>query len=227
MGAVLERLLAETARLRKERSSLFHALVAHQRSTPGSEINRANSSISGLWHTPDGLVRLVQQGSDVFGEFQHGGNEWVGDIIGRIVEDRVVYRWAWKDGSLKGVGFWRINEERLHGPYWFESESCSYEESLSHPDRLFTADSSAQDEFNLSRFIEPSPPGSPRVDLTNTELAVARLICVGTPNKMIAAQLGVSVKTVQAYRARAMAKLGVSSLGELSAAMIRAGLRQP
>lgn len=50
------------------------------------------------------------------------------------------------------------------------------------------------------------PPG-----LSGREERVLRLIAVGYVNKEVAAQLGVSVKTVETYKLRAMEKLGLTS----------------
>jgi DNA-binding NarL/FixJ family response regulator len=49
----------------------------------------------------------------------------------------------------------------------------------------------------------------PLVDLSDRESAVLRLIAAGYSNKEIAAQLSLSVKTVEAHKANAMRKLGL------------------
>jgi hypothetical protein len=130
--ATLSRLIAETQRLRSERASLFSALCRQSEQVqPSAGVVDRNATLSGLWHTPDGLVRIAQEGSELFGEYQHGTDEWVGDLVGKLIDQKhVIYRWSWKDGSIKGVGFWRIHDERLEGPYWYDSECCSYEEAL-------------------------------------------------------------------------------------------------
>jgi DNA-binding NarL/FixJ family response regulator len=48
-------------------------------------------------------------------------------------------------------------------------------------------------------------------DLSERENAVLRLIAQGYTNKEIASQLGLSVKTVETYKARSMEKLGLRS----------------
>lgn len=48
-------------------------------------------------------------------------------------------------------------------------------------------------------------------DLSERETAVLRFIAQGYTNKEIAAQLGLSVKTVETYKARSMEKLGLRS----------------
>ncbi|HEX5273168.1 MAG TPA: response regulator transcription factor [Gemmataceae bacterium] len=56
------------------------------------------------------------------------------------------------------------------------------------------------------------PEGS---DLTDREAEVVRLIASGHGNKEIAAQLGLSVKTVETYKARSLEKLGLKSRADL------------
>ncbi len=52
-------------------------------------------------------------------------------------------------------------------------------------------------------------------DLSEREEEVARLIAQGYSNKEIAAQLSVSVKTVETYKARSLEKLGFRSRTDL------------
>jgi DNA-binding NarL/FixJ family response regulator len=52
-------------------------------------------------------------------------------------------------------------------------------------------------------------------DLSEREADVVRLIASGHSNKEIAAQLGLSVKTVETYKGRSLEKLGVSSRADL------------
>jgi DNA-binding NarL/FixJ family response regulator len=49
------------------------------------------------------------------------------------------------------------------------------------------------------------------VDLSQREIEVLRLTAIGQSNKSIAASLSIGVKTVDTYKARAMAKLGFKS----------------
>lgn len=60
-------------------------------------------------------------------------------------------------------------------------------------------------------------------ELTERELAVVRLVARGLLNREVAEALGISEKTVQAYRAAAYRRLGVKSSAELSQFLIRIG----
>jgi FixJ family two-component response regulator len=51
--------------------------------------------------------------------------------------------------------------------------------------------------------------------LTGRERAVMQRIIEGKPNKLIAADLDISVKTVEYHRAKLMEKTGASSIAEL------------
>jgi DNA-binding CsgD family transcriptional regulator len=53
--------------------------------------------------------------------------------------------------------------------------------------------------------------------LTAQEVAVARLVAVGMSNRQVAAELFISIKTVQFHLTHIYAKLGVSSRAELAA----------
>ena len=58
--------------------------------------------------------------------------------------------------------------------------------------------------------------------LTHREREVMDLVVGGLKNKQIAEQLGISIKTVEAHRARAMEKMDVSSVAELVRATMEA-----
>ena len=51
--------------------------------------------------------------------------------------------------------------------------------------------------------------------LTRRERQVLEGVVAGKQNKVIAAELGLSPKTVESHRSRVMAKVGASSLAEL------------
>ncbi len=58
--------------------------------------------------------------------------------------------------------------------------------------------------------------------LSPREREVAHLVAQGQPNKLIAANLGISEKTVHIHRQHVMEKAGVSSAAELARLMLRA-----
>jgi len=58
--------------------------------------------------------------------------------------------------------------------------------------------------------------------LSPREQEVARLVALGQPNKVVAAKLGISEKTVHIHRQHVMEKAGVSSAAELARLVLRA-----
>lgn len=74
--------------------------------------------------------------------------------------------------------------------------------------------------------LRPRTPAS-GLQLTERELAVARLAAQGAPDKEIAATLFVSAKTVSFHLANSFRKLGLTSRSELSAALEKLGGVRP
>ncbi len=74
--------------------------------------------------------------------------------------------------------------------------------------------------------VAPAPAATPYdawYALSEREQQVIRDVSVGFTNRQIASQLGLSVKTVETYRARAMEKLGLSTRAQLVEYAIRRG----
>ncbi|VTR92851.1 family transcriptional regulator : Two component transcriptional regulator, LuxR family OS=Methylocella silvestris (strain BL2 / DSM 15510 / NCIMB 13906) GN=Msil_2019 PE=4 SV=1: Response_reg: GerE [Gemmata massiliana] len=79
----------------------------------------------------------------------------------------------------------------------------------------------------VDNFIRPAPEPIP-ADLSQREEEVVRLIALGYSNKEIAAQLKLSVKTVETYKARSMEKLQIESrVGIVRYALRRGWLTEP
>jgi len=70
-------------------------------------------------------------------------------------------------------------------------------------------------ELGARMAAAPTTPTGPPGDLTERELDVLRLIALGHTNTEIAAQLYLSVRTVETHRAHIQQKLGMSSRAEL------------
>lgn len=69
--------------------------------------------------------------------------------------------------------------------------------------------------------LHPAVRGEHKVRLTPQELAVSHLLAQGMSNREIAAELVVSVKTVEYHLGNIYSKMGVSSRGQLAARMAR------
>ena len=70
-------------------------------------------------------------------------------------------------------------------------------------------------ELGARMAATPDLPSGPPGDLTERELDVLRLIALGHTNNEIAAQLFLSVRTVETHRAHIQQKLGLSTRAEL------------
>ena len=88
-------------------------------------------------------------------------------------------------------------------------------------DEPFFASSSASrpmDEIEAPEYV-PAP-----FLLTPRELQVMRLLALGKSNKELAAELDMSVRTAESHHASILAKLGISSPGEIVRIAIRDGV---
>jgi len=73
----------------------------------------------------------------------------------------------------------------------------------------------ARDAENRERRARDESTRARIASLTERERAVLRRVMEGKANKVIAAELDISVKTVEAHRAKLMEKMGVDSVAEL------------
>lgn len=78
--------------------------------------------------------------------------------------------------------------------------------------RILTALEKLGDDYDQPVTSDGPDPLS---DLTPREREVALLLSDGKPNKIIAHELGCSIRTVETHRARLMSKLGIRSLADL------------
>jgi DNA-binding CsgD family transcriptional regulator len=91
---------------------------------------------------------------------------------------------------------------------------------------LFQSDQLLTDAF--ARTSKPSPiKGMPTDELTPREREVIQLLARSKSNKEVAGALGISVRTIETYRARIMLKLRIHSLSELVRYAIRNGIVEP
>ena len=74
----------------------------------------------------------------------------------------------------------------------------------------------AQSALELAQLGESSSYQACLASLTDREKAVMQLVVSGLPNKLVADQLDISVRTVEVHRARVFDKMGVKSAVELA-----------
>lgn len=73
----------------------------------------------------------------------------------------------------------------------------------------------------LSTLDAETPAADSKVQLTGREREVAYRLADGLANKQIAFELGISVRTVEMHRARAMTRLGAKTFAELLRALMK------
>jgi DNA-binding NarL/FixJ family response regulator len=74
---------------------------------------------------------------------------------------------------------------------------------------------------------QPEPRENSRSRLTPREVQIVRHLAEGKSNKEMAAELGITVRTVETHRAKIMLKLGLHSLAELIRYAIRSEIVPP
>jgi DNA-binding NarL/FixJ family response regulator len=79
----------------------------------------------------------------------------------------------------------------------------------------------------LKNASQPEPKENSRALLTPREVQVIRHLAEGKSNKEIAAELGITIRTVETHRAKIMLKLGLHSLAELIRYAIRSEIVPP
>lgn len=67
------------------------------------------------------------------------------------------------------------------------------------------------------------PPGAVARLLTPRERQIVSYLAAGKPNKVVAIDLGISLRTAEAHRARIYRKLGVRNTVELACRLCRYG----
>lgn len=97
-----------------------------------------------------------------------------------------------------------------NGAFDFLTKPVRREDLLKAVDAALAADEVLWQASTLRRELLRREAG-----LTPVERKVFHLVIAGDPNKMIAAELGCSERTVKAHRAQVMKKMGASSLPEL------------
>ena len=99
-------------------------------------LSAAKTNIFGMWSGRSGLLSLAQHGDDVIGEYQWGSDNWDGDLAGKIIRDRLIFRWNLKNGLEQGVGFFNIEDDELYGAYWHQADAPNYLSLIANPDKI-------------------------------------------------------------------------------------------
>ena len=145
------KILKEIRTLKSERAILLDEVAIgshslHEKSALSKESLAID--LSGVWESSMGVVKLFQTGNDVIGEYDY--KRVIGNIRGRIIDNRVIFHWDWID--LEGVGYWKIRDNnQLQGLWFYLHQSCSYDELLANPTRLDNVMTPNMDQWLLWR----------------------------------------------------------------------------
>jgi RNA polymerase sigma factor (sigma-70 family) len=106
----------------------------------------------------------------------------------------------------------------------FKAGACDFIEKPIEPEALHRAIESAlqQDASSRERAARSSEAASKLDALTGREREVVERAVAGLHNREIASELGISPRTVEVYKARAMEKLGVRRLPDIVRLVMRA-----
>lgn len=119
-----DRIIGELKDSKREREILWSKL--YQPSTVAIQPAAAPTvdDLSGLWDSNVGKVKLVQRGSDITGKYEYCASGWVGELVGSIVECRVVFRFRWiVRPEIWGVGYWDFRAGKLDGKWFYHDEA--------------------------------------------------------------------------------------------------------
>lgn len=127
----------ELKAIREERDVLINsALKVGERITQNESLSHKqgiSGELAGLWTSNMGLVKLAHNEGNVAGEYQYGG-DWRGTIVGKLIGNRLVFRWRWNSGEPSGLGVLsRKGRDLLFGGWWYDSQTPDYESLIADP----------------------------------------------------------------------------------------------
>lgn len=149
-----QKVILELEQSRKDRSLLIQNMVSQNIGGRETEHKAPadDGTVTGLWAGNHGKVLLSQNDDFLVGEYQYDSHEWVGEVLGKVLDDTVVFEWSWKDGSMAGIGFWHIHGEEMIGA-WFHKSECdlTLDDLLVAPKIIDSLKNQGDREWCLSR----------------------------------------------------------------------------
>jgi hypothetical protein len=133
------KILNEIKILRTDRELLLQSLINKSESqieeVTDDRTSSLETNISGTWNSNLGLVRLIQDGKEIFGQYQVGV-EWIGKIFGKCFGNLIIFHWEWSSSKFTGFGFWEIDNNSLKGGWFYNDESITYGELLQDQNKI-------------------------------------------------------------------------------------------
>lgn len=153
--ALTNKVVHELEQSRKERTQLIENIVGHREAAYSKEdesMSGDERTVNGLWDGNHGKVIIKQNDDFVVGEYEYDSHGWVGEIMGKVIEDIVVFEWSWKDGSMEGIGFWRIHGTEMIGAWLYRSEcDLTLNDLLIDPSLIDSISNPSDREWHLSK----------------------------------------------------------------------------
>ncbi|HYX67151.1 MAG TPA: response regulator [Burkholderiales bacterium] len=197
-------------------------LPAERSRTPIAFVVEDDESIRTLWRwlmESNGIaVRTFNSASDFIREFPPGapgclvldlrlpgmsGLELQGYLKGRGIDIPIVFVTAHGDVRTAVTAIQRGAVDFIEKPF-------SYREAVSTVQKAFQRDAERRD-----RQARQAQAAARLATLTERERAVLRCVIAGKPNKVIADELDISIKTVEFHRSKLMEKMAVDSVAGL------------
>ncbi|MFC1751106.1 hypothetical protein ACFL2V_20145 [Pseudomonadota bacterium] len=155
LESLIKKVVEELSESRNERQLLFNKVMETE-SVPNLAMSPVlvenQIDVSGSWNSNHGVVVMKQKGGDVFGEYKFKSISWVGDFIGKIVGQSIIFKWKEKKGKLKGIGYWDIKENKMKGAWFYERDiSFGYEQALENPSSFDSVTYDTTHSWNLER----------------------------------------------------------------------------
>lgn len=156
LSVLTQRIISELDQSKKERTLLIEKLMETRSSaSTGSGPKDKSYSVGtyeGVWNSNNGLVKLHQDGTDIFGEYQFGDTDWRGDIIGFAIDRKIVFSWRWKNENYEGLGFWEEAPDGLQGAWWYDYENeLTLDKLITYPETTENLSRRKSQEWNLRR----------------------------------------------------------------------------
>lgn len=197
-------------------------LPAERSRTPIAFVVEDDESIRTLWRwlmESNGIaVRTFNSASDFIREFPPGapgclvldlrlpgmsGLELQGYLKDRGIDIPIVFVTAHGDVRTAVTAIQRGAVDFIEKPF-------SYREAVSTVQKAFQRDAERRD-----RQARQAQAAARLATLTERERAVLRCVIAGKPNKVIADELDISIKTVEFHRSKLMEKMAVDSVAGL------------
>lgn len=119
---ITNQIIGELRDSKRERELLWNKIF----DTPSKQNKvqvSCDTDLSGMWDTNYGKAKLLQDGTQITGKYQYDWADWVGEINGRMIGNRVVFEFQWNHSRpVRGVGYLDYTNDQLKGLWYYRDE---------------------------------------------------------------------------------------------------------